>query len=49
MALYEVRVKLSAGGSGWIVQPARDEAEARRLVAIMFEVVEVKLIGKGGE
>jgi len=49
MALYEVRVKLSAGGSGWIVQPARNPEEARRLVGIMFEVTEVKEIRKGGE
>jgi len=39
MALFEVEVRLSAGGSGWIVQPARNEAEARRLVGIMFKVI----------
>jgi len=49
MALFEVEVRLSAGGSGWIVQPARNEAEARRLVGIMFEVVGVKVIGERGE
>lgn len=49
MALFEVEVRLSAGGSGWIVQPARNEAEARRLVGVMFEVVQVKAIGKGEE
>jgi len=46
MSLFEVRVKLTGDGSGWIIQPARDAAEAWRLVAILFEVVEVKAIGE---